>query len=295
MKRIILFVLLVIFADTLFAQSFSLDGKYAPDVYSTIDYFAVNEGNIIYKYEDSQLDEKIKVSYKKVYKDGLLYFQMPKKFPYSIAKYYNNSPTSNTLLVLAGECETKYGKGVLFFAETTGFEQYDCFITSSIKFEDSIGRQYQDCSSSLKEKNREYKVEDLCDCKPGTPWVEGVPGSGIGEGFTIKNEFPALYENPNPYLLIMNGYISYDKPYLYKQNNRIKKIKVTGAKSGKSKILDVLDTPHPQTVDISFITEPEDIRVEIADVYKGTKYDDTCINFCVTYYAKVVPYEDKVR
>ena len=90
----------------------------------------------------------------------------------------------------------------------------------------------------------------------------------------------------------MNGYISYEKPYLYKQNNRIKKIKVTGLKSGKTKVLDVLDTPHPQTVDISFIKEPEDIRVEIADVYKGSKYDDTCLHYCITYDMEVIPYED---
>ncbi|MBP5602230.1 MAG: hypothetical protein J6X78_05830 [Treponema sp.] len=89
----------------------------------------------------------------------------------------------------------------------------------------------------------------------------------------------------------MNGYISYDKPYLYKQNGRVKKIKVTGLKSGKSKILDVLDTPHPQTVDISFITEPEDIRVQIEEVYKGTKYDDTCINYLINYEEPVIPYE----
>ena len=123
-----------------------------------------------------------------------------------------------------------------------------------------------------------------------TPWVEGVPGDGIGEGFTIQGQ---QFNKPlGPYLLLINGYISYEKPYLYKQNNRIKKIKVTGLKSGKIQILDVLDTPHPQTVDISFITQPEDIRVEIADVYKGTKYDDTCLHYCFAYDEKIIPYEN---
>ena len=92
----------------------------------------------------------------------------------------------------------------------------------------------------------------------------------------------------------MNGYISYKKPYLYKMNNRIKKIKVTGVKSGVSKVLDVLDTPHPQTVDISFITDIEDIRVEIVEVYKGTKYDDTCIHYLIPYYNQVIPYESTI-
>ncbi len=155
-------------------------------------------------------------------------------------------------------------------------------------FHFEVGRSYSDCSSFLKEKTKEYPVENLDKYYVDSPWVEGVNGDGIGEGFTIKSK--RVY----PYLLIMNGYISYRKPYLYKQNNRIKKIKVTGVKSGKTAVLDVLDTPHPQTVDISFITEVEDIRVEIQDVYKGTKYDDTCLQFCVTYQNKVIPYENSI-
>ena len=95
-------------------------------------------------------------------------------------------------------------------------------------------------------------------------------------------------------IFLMNGYISYEKPYLYEQNNRIKKIKVTGLTSGVSKILDVLDTPHPQTVDISFLPMAEDIRVEIADVYKGTKYDDTCLHFCGNVNEEAIPYESSV-
>ncbi len=285
-----------------FAQNFSFNGDYEPDLYSTIHYFNVSDNIITYKYESKKINKEISVNYKKIYIDGLLFLQMSNKFPYSIAEYYENNPTSDTMLVLAGKhisennSKTLFLNGeILFFAESEGFDKYDCFITPSIHFYDHVGRRYSDCSSYLKEKNREYKVEDLCDCKPGTPWVEGVPGDGIGEGFTIKYPSSKAANNAYPYLLIMNGYISYEKPYLYKQNNRIKKIKVTGVKSGNSKILDVLDTPHPQTVDISFITEPEDIRVEIADVYKGTKYDDTCINFCVTYIDKVIPYEDSIK
>lgn len=278
-----------------------MNGSYDPDLYSTIHYFSINDNEINYKYESDTIKEERTAGYKLIHKDGLLFLQMTEKFPYSIASYYEDAATSDLLLVLAGNQKEKldktiYSRGrVLFFAESKGFEQYGCFITPYLKFNGEIGRRYSDCTSFLKEGKIEYKVENLCNCKPGTPWVEGVSGDGIGEGFIIT--FPSVNtsENLYPYLLIMNGYISYDKPYLYKQNNRIKKIKVTGVTSGKSKILDVLDTPHPQTVDISFITEPEDVRVEIAEVYKGTKYDDTCINFCVTYPFEVIPYENSVK
>ena len=290
MKKKVLILLCCIAFGTLIAQNYQLKGEYLADLVSVIDEFKINNNRIIYTFKDG--NGKKEVSFKEIHKDGLLFLQLSEKLPYDT----KGSNPSNLVLVLAGNysSDNNMSSGILF-AETSGFNYVSPFVSPSTKFCDSLGRQYTDCSSFLKEKNREYKVGDLCNCKPGTPWVEGVAGSGIGEGFTIKNEFPALYGNPNPYLLIMNGYISYDKPYLYKQNNRIKKIKVTGVKSGKTKILDVLDTPHPQTVDISFITEPEDIRVEIADVYKGTKYDDTCINFCVTYYDKVIPYENSVR
>ena len=154
------------------------------------------------------------------------------------------------------------------------------------------GRVYKDETSHLVEKNgTEYPVQNLCSMESDTPWVEGASGNGIGESFVIENTWETVYKT----LLIMNGYISYEKPFLYKQNNRVKKIKVTGVKSGNSKILDVLDTPHPQTVDISFITQAEDIKVEIAAVYEGTKYDDTCLHFCVTYQDHVIPYETSIK
>lgn len=146
---------------------------------------------------------------------------------------------------------------------------------------------YTNCSSSLAEKTHIYDISDLSNYQPATPWVEGVEGYGIGEGFDIENRGFS-----NNYILIMNGYISFDKPYLYLENSRIKKVKITGLHSGKNAILDVLDTPNPQTIDISFLDEEEGFRFEIIDVYTGTKYDDTCINYLVPYKAQVIPYMD---
>lgn len=104
----------------------------------------------------------------------------------------------------------------------------------------------------------------------------------------------APYERKFDFLMIMNGYFSVDKPYLYKQNGRVKRIKVTGLKSRNEKILDVLDTPHPQTVDISFLEMQEPFRATIVDVYKGTKYDDTCINCMEPWDFELIPYESHI-
>ena len=288
-KKIIIFFILIIISTNLFCENFSLDGKYRFTVYSGLARIDISGNNLKYVYQKEENPDKI-LNFTIIHIDGLLFFKLHERFPKEVTEeyLYNNKKdvlTDDKFLILAGK--TTKSKNVIFLATTTGFDKnYPC--TESIISEKV--QAYKDCSSFLVEKNKEYHVSNLQEQAVDTPWVEAADGSGIGEGFTLVNEWNKKY----PYLLIMNGYISYEKPYLYKQNNRVKKIKVTGLKSGKSKVLDVLDTPHPQTVDISFITEPEDIRVEIADVYKGTKYDDTCLHFCVTYDDEVIPYENSV-
>ncbi len=295
MKKKLFFIFNLFVLANIFCENFSLSGKYIPDLYSTIDVLYIEDSTIKYNFETTK-QEKI-INYSKYYDNGLLFFKLSEAFPkeFSEKYYYHNQSieTNDNMLILAGaKINEKTGKfsEILMFATTAGFDKDSYpFIWPMFHFE--VQRKYTDCTSFLKEKTKQYNVENLCEFGVDTPWVEAAKGDGIGEGFTIVNEWNREY----PYLLIMNGYISYEKPYLYKQNNRIKQIKVTGLKSGKTKILNVLDTPHPQTVDISFITDPEDIRVEIADVYKGTKYDDTCLHFCVTYNQQVIPYENSIE
>ena len=150
---------------------------------------------------------------------------------------------------------------------------------------------YENVSSNLVEKSkegkREYRIENLCDMREDTPWVEGVDGWGIGESFVIKT----WNDTSDKYILLMNGYISASNPKLYDENGRIKKIMVEGVISGKKKEFTVKDTPHPQTVDISFLPEQEDVKITILDVYKGTKYEDTAIHFMILWRTEVIPYE----
>lgn len=290
MKKYILFIIWEFQFIFCFSENFTLCGQFFPNLYSTVDVININDSSITLNYEVAL--EKDNIEYKKNYKDGMLFFKLVKNLPKNFHEdyYYNNQEieTSDEILVLAGQ-EISKKTDLLMFATTAGFEGNYPFIFPMFNFE--VGCTYTDGSSFLKEKNKEYPVENLDKFYVDSPWVEGAKGDGIGEGFTIRNKNKTVY----PYLLIMNGYISYRRPYLYKQNNRIKKIKVTGMKSGNSSILTVFDVPYPQTVNISFITEPEDIRVEIEDVYKGTKYDDTCLHFCVTYKNEVIPYEYRIE
>lgn len=293
MKKMFCYILVLFFIVVkLFGHNFSLDAVYPFQEDSNLDGMIVDGNNLILEYKDvffTKPNKTIKFQIKHIY--GMPFMELSENMPKEIAEwdiYEKNKETiqtNNRILFLA----CKRNSYVTMFAFTKGYSMQFRPVTSTRY--DEFGSLYKDCSSFLIEKSKSYPVENLRKLTVDTPWIENAKGDGIGEGFTIiSNSSQPL----GSYLLIINGYISYEKPYLYEQNGRIKKIKVTGLNSGKSKILNILDTPHPQTVDISFITESEDIRVEIVDIYKGSKYDDTCIHYCITFNEEVVPYEDSI-
>ncbi|GHV52973.1 hypothetical protein AGMMS49579_10990 [Spirochaetia bacterium] len=128
-------------------------------------------------------------------------------------------------------------------------------------------------TSFLTEGNIQYLPQNLkLYYKDNNPWVEGVPGQGINEKLYFEN----LYCDKGT-MQISIGYVSYDKPYLYTQNSRPKKIKLSV--EGKfSVIIDLLDTPKYQQINIPDKIINEVLIMEILEVYAGTKYEDTCIN-----------------
>ena len=130
-------------------------------------------------------------------------------------------------------------------------------------------------SSELKEKNRIYSAKNLDNENGDNPWVEAVNGPGIGEYININ------YEDINA-LIISNGYVNYNKPYLYENNNRVKIFEVYNQDNKKIQELILQDTPNPQ---IFRITEScKSIKLVIKEIYKGNRWDDTCVN-----YIKIIP------
>lgn len=79
------------------------------------------------------------------------------------------------------------------------------------------------------------------------------------------------------YLIISNGFVSTNKPYLYTQNSRAKDIIVTlDSKNIKYKFhLD--DTPNPQI--LRFPETFQSVEIVFSSVYLGEKWDDLCLNF----------------
>ncbi|MCR4939961.1 MAG: hypothetical protein K5930_07645 [Treponemataceae bacterium] len=126
-------------------------------------------------------------------------------------------------------------------------------------------------SSELLENDYVYSASNLGNFNLSQPWVEGVPGNGEGEYITLSGNCTYIY--------LFNGYISYSKPYLYERNSRIKKIKITtNTENGEKEfIFNLFDTPNPQKINLGERVT-DDIKLEILEVYPGTKYQDTCLN-----------------
>jgi hypothetical protein len=135
-------------------------------------------------------------------------------------------------------------------------------------------------SSSLVENGISY-TPDKININIGQAWAEGVEGDGIGE-YLVFSYSDGIQRD----LFISSGFVSYSKPYLFTYNSRPKKIKITTNK-GKFKIIQLQDTPNFQFVDIRELFIDEDsmsikgineLKIELIEVYQGTKYTDTCIN-----------------
>lgn len=277
------FILVFLLSTCCYGKSNIFPRKYYVEL---IDYIYFDNN---YKGKFTNFDgEKFTFKYEYKLINGLLFFKLTPAIKTDL------DGDIDQILILDGYSEGKdeYTTGEMSFGFCNlknKFAKPSIIIWPLVrKMETTVG-YYKDCSSYLIEKNASYPVENLNEIDMDTPWVENAPGDGIGEGFTIVAAPLHKYSN----LLLMNGYISFDKPYLYSQNSRIKKLRIAGCDSGVSKIVDVLDTPHPQSVDISFLPEIEDIRVEIEEVYKGTKYQDTCLHYCVPWDGVVTPLFDK--
>lgn len=143
-------------------------------------------------------------------------------------------------------------------------------------------------SSDLKENNRIYKGSYLLKNEDGNdffrlaePWVEGKKDYGVGEFFELSGESIL-----NDYIYISIGYVDMNKPYLYEQNSRPSSFDIF-VDDVFWKTITLEDTPDPQRFELpeeKNLSKDSKIKFVIRDVYKGTKYKDTCVNF--VFFAK---------
>jgi hypothetical protein len=101
------------------------------------------------------------------------------------------------------------------------------------------------------------------------PWVEGEAGAGIGANITMS------FKQPVRTIALLNGYVDIEKPYLYRQNNRVKVLKVVDLDNNKEYEMNFEDMVYYNS--LQFNSETCNIQLIVMSVYPGTKYDDTCI------------------
>ena len=156
--------------------------------------------------------------------------------------------------------------------------------------EDAHGDYFLDYDDEYQEWSCKYSSGKALDGDPKTAWVEGVKGHGIGEILLVK-------VNLKRKIKIWSGYGKSER--LHKENSRPKKLRVAviqyqfsgvsqvswginGLKIISENIVELEDVNGFQNLPIKEFSVEEDetylLGLQILEVYKGTKYQDTAIS-----------------
>ena len=149
-----------------------------------------------------------------------------------------------------------------------GMEEFICQAEASSALPTMAGIQYQ--ASNLTEGSR-FSV-----------WSEGAKGPGIGEYIDIKQMYMGSGDPEFTFssICIVNGYAENEEKW--QENGRVKSFKLYYEDEYMG-LIELEDTMLPQYIDVTPVQMKvgngfeADFRFEIAEVYKGTKYEDTCI------------------
>ncbi|HOL22980.1 MAG TPA: hypothetical protein PLQ41_09045 [bacterium] len=134
-----------------------------------------------------------------------------------------------------------------------------------------------EASSYLPEyKNIKYESFYARDGKFEKAWCEGVKGDGKGEWIQFNfTEWESYGRITNVYrILIVNGLAASKE--LYYANNRVKKLQLEFSE-GQKRIIELKDGVMNYQIFVVH-TKAKWVRMRILEVYKGKKYDDTCIS-----------------
>lgn len=135
-----------------------------------------------------------------------------------------------------------------------------------------------------------YPPINILDGDFNNTWCEADSnGSGIGESITVEFDEPVSFDE----IQIVNGFVSKD---YYLKNNRVKTLKITqvAKEHFQQKEYTLKDNTQTwQSIKFDLTQTAQTITLEIRDIYKGTKYDDTCLDdMRLLYKGKVIPFEN---
>lgn len=114
-----------------------------------------------------------------------------------------------------------------------------------------------------------YGPANLLDGDATTAWKEGVAGDGEGEWVELR--FAAAVAVTR--LLVWNGY---QRPGHFRDNNRVASARLEVG--DRVFTADLLDVDGPQAIDLPEPVPADRVRLAIAAVHPGMRYEDTAIS-----------------
>lgn len=111
-----------------------------------------------------------------------------------------------------------------------------------------------------------------------TPWIPGKKNnsSGIGEYLDIE------FTEPKDNIVVLNGYVDLEKRYLYKANNRVKTAVIKSLDENNPFEIEYEFEDYVHFSEINFPCKVNKVRFTIKEVYKGEKWNDTCVTAVIT-------------
>lgn len=260
---------------------FTLDVMYS--FYSVI---RLTDNKLIYHAFNNEADnEEYDITWEKINKVDYITFNYTGKF-LDDYQYENKRPVSQGVkryLVLYDPGDEN-GHGDFFYLYDNNNQLvYRQLSRASANF--FIPADFSiNATSELKEGNIMYGAKNLLEGKKLLPWAEGSNGSGIGARISLEynTETGGVAWDWIPKwkifaLFISNGFVDYNRPYLYENNNRIKKMRIYFDYPNDFTDVELQDTPQIQIFRF-YERRNTKIQLEILEVYQGDKYDDTCVN-----------------
>ncbi|MCX7787199.1 MAG: hypothetical protein N2442_05845 [Spirochaetes bacterium] len=143
-------------------------------------------------------------------------------------------------------------------------------------------------SSFLRETADSYTLEgvipnvgfrplSLFDGFPETAWCEGVPGDGIGEWveFELKQDTEAI-DVWNGYQRASHRIEGKNLHQYFGWNNRVKTLEIVSSDGKIRKTLNLKDSQEKQTFEDLYLPKGT-YRAYVREIYKGTRWQDTCL------------------
>ncbi len=135
-----------------------------------------------------------------------------------------------------------------------------------------------------------YPPINILDGDFNSTWCEAdQKGSGIGESITVEFAEPVSFDE----IQIVNGFVSKD---YYLKNNRVKTLRLTqvAKEHFQQKDYTLKDNVQDwQSIKFDLLQTAQTLTLEIRDIYRGSKYDDTCLDdIRLLHKGKVIPFEN---